>query len=707
MVDGIQELISALQTDTYETSKTYGAEVSSIDSEGTVWVYLAGSTMETPTVLSSTEVSVGDYVNVEWRNNKLYIAGNVSNPSAGAVRVTAVEQAAQIANQAAQSAVVDAGIARQAAETAHAIVVELEDDVTELGERVDTAESNITTIEGNITALGNRVTTAEGNITTVEGNVTALGNRVTTAEGNITAIEGDISTINGQIDDIESDVSGLTTRVGTAEGKVTTLEGKVSTAETNITNLQGRVSTAESDITAVEGDITTLQGRVADAEDDITDTLNGLALAQDIVGTLNWITNHSTVTADTSPVSGKSYYIKNQDNTFTLVTDTQGKNPHNEGWYELDEAMSNYVASHLALTNNGLCLTNDNNGWKVLVSSGASQQYPAGVYLIDPSGHAAQTTTADGISFDSNRVFTIGNSTAFIVFDPNGNGGQGSITIGGSSIQLGDRTLEDVLGKTLIYDHTYEYVRDSNNKPISASFTAFLYRGGVDVKTEYPTSSFTWYLKKEEKVTGVVTEELIGTGYTCSVNLSDCGYGAEVIGKFTISDDANALSTQGNNLTDVSNNNLSVRSSGDSVRVRDLSTSTTIFPTDKLMLVGTEDEHLVSVQTLQAYLNQNLTKQVLFNTTAAWNAQTLLVSEPETLYVYTDHMTDANNNVIAGLKVGDGNAYLIDLPFTDTVIMEHIADTSIHITSAERLFWNNKVSCYLNSGTETVIFTTQ
>lgn len=118
MVDGIQELISALQTDTYETSKTYGAEVSSIDSEGTVWVYLAGSTMETPTVLSSTEVSVGDYVNVEWRNNKLYIAGNVSNPSAGAVRVTAVEQAAQIANQAAQNAVADADVARQAAESA-------------------------------------------------------------------------------------------------------------------------------------------------------------------------------------------------------------------------------------------------------------------------------------------------------------------------------------------------------------------------------------------------------------------------------------------------------------------------------------------------------------------------------------------------------------------------------------------------------------
>ena len=112
------------------------------------------------------------------------------------------------------------------------------------------------------------------------------------------------------------------------------------------------------------------------------------------------------------------------------------------------------------------------------------------------------------------------------------------------------------------------------------------------------------------------------------------------------------------------------------------------------------------MQTIQTYLNTHLTKQILFNTTAAWNAQVQLQSQADTLYVYTDHIIDGNN-LIAGLKVGDGNAYLIDLPFTDKVIMDHIADTSVHITSAERLFWNNKVRCYINDGSETVIFTTQ
>ena len=368
-----------------------------------------------------------------------------------------------------------------------------------------------------------------------------------------------------------------------------------------------------------------------------------------------------------------------------------------------EQDMADYINSHLALTTYGLDLVLDNTSYRIHIGTHTAGGED-GVYVIDDEGHVVSFFGED-IRFDSGHAQYIGNPNAYIAFDPTGNGGQGSLIIGGSSIQMGSRTLDEVLGNTLIYDHTYEYVRDSNNKPVSANFTAFLYRGGIDVKTEYPAENFTWYLKKEEKGTGEVTETLIGTGYTCSVDLDDCGYGAEVVGKFSIMDEANALSTDGDNLTDVDGENLSVRATGESVRVRDLSTSTTIFPTDKLMVVGAEDEHLVTMQTLQDYLNVHLKKQVLFNTTAAWNAQVQLTSEPDTLYIYTDHQTDSQGNKIAGIKVGDGNAYLIDMPFTDEVIMDHIDDNVRHITAEERAFWNNKVSCYLADG-DRVIFTT-
>ena len=243
----------------------------------------------------------------------------------------------------------------------------------------------------------------------------------------------------------------------------------------------------------------------------------------------------------------------------------------------------------------------------------------------------------------------------------------------------------------LVYDNTYSINDDV------ATFTAFLYRGGVDVKFEYSPKLFTWYLKTEEGEDLIIVPNDEGTmdnyGYSCSVDISDCGYGAEVIGRFTITDDPNALDANGDILTTEDGTPISVRASGESIRVRDLDVSTNLYSVEKLMVVGTSDEHLISVQTLQNYLNTNLDKQVLFNTTSGWNSQTTLLSKANTIYVYTDYRTDSDDNNIAAIKIGDGLAYLIDLPILEFV------------TNSERTSWNNKVSCYY-TGTEELVFTT-
>lgn len=86
--NAIRELVGALSPgDAGQKSNTYSAIVSHIDNEGTVWVILAGSDKETPTASTSTEVKRGDAVTVSWRDNKLYIGGNYSNPSAGVTTV--------------------------------------------------------------------------------------------------------------------------------------------------------------------------------------------------------------------------------------------------------------------------------------------------------------------------------------------------------------------------------------------------------------------------------------------------------------------------------------------------------------------------------------------------------------------------------------------------------------------------------------------
>lgn len=84
--------------------------------------------------------------------------------------------------------------------------------------------------------------------------------------------------------------------------------------------------------------------------------------------------------------------------------------------------------------------------------------------------------------------------------------------------------------------------------------------------------------------------------------------------------------------------------------------------------------------------------KILFDTEANWNAHSTLVSENEVIYVYTDHKEDSLGKAVPGFKVGDGSAYLIDIPFADAVEAEHIANTVIHVTAQDKTNWNEQIS---------------
>jgi hypothetical protein len=90
-------------------------------------------------------------------------------------------------------------------------------------------------------------------------------------------------------------------------------------------------------------------------------------------------------------------------------------------------------------------------------------------------------------------------------------------------------------------------------------------------------------------------------------------------------------------------------------------------------------------------------------TTDEWNEQPQLVSVKDAVYIYTDYKT-VDGKSVPGFKIGDGLAFLMDLPFVDAEMQEHLANDVIHITAEEREHWNNKVRCYLDG--EDLIFTT-
>ena len=95
------------------------------------------------------------------------------------------------------------------------------------------------------------------------------------------------------------------------------------------------------------------------------------------------------------------------------------------------------------------------------------------------------------------------------------------------------------------------------------------------------------------------------------------------------------------------------------------------------------------------------------DTTAHWNNAIGFIPMPGEVIIYDDYQTKTWQELeygemvtktknIPGIKIGTGNAYVQDLGFVDEdlrdTIMAHINNTNIHITLAEKLFWNNKVN---------------
>lgn len=83
-----------------------------------------------------------------------------------------------------------------------------------------------------------------------------------------------------------------------------------------------------------------------------------------------------------------------------------------------------------------------------------------------------------------------------------------------------------------------------------------------------------------------------------------------------------------------------------------------------------------------------LTGTVVSKTTDEWRNGGLVVSKKDVIYVYTDYYSDTIEGetiYIPGVKIGDGNAYVQDLSFTNQYITQSTIEK-----------WNNKVTAYID-----------
>lgn len=104
---------------------------------------------------------------------------------------------------------------------------------------------------------------------------------------------------------------------------------------------------------------------------------------------------------------------------------------------------------------------------------------------------------------------------------------------------------------------------------------------------------------------------------------------------------------------------------------------------------------------MSAIINSRI--QLKRDTTENWNKARGFIPLDGELIIYTDYQSftkEVNGKTktiyIAGVKIGDGKAYVQDLPFVDeelrSRIMAHINNPNIHVSSQEKIFWNNKLN---------------
>jgi len=249
------------------------------------------------------------------------------------------------------------------------------------------------------------------------------------------------------------------------------------------------------------------------------DALGQLSVVEKVVDTLNWVTEHGRydLTTDTSVDPSKTYFVL-KDGVYTPVAEPVDEDL--ASYYELtiDEAVTNYVATHLAVTDAGLWVTLDNHGYKVLIAND-------GVYIYDYAGHIV-TTLGESIRFDSERPQMIGGDEAFILYyDADGDGKPDSIMINGASITTtSGHNINEFINQTW---RNITFDIEENYGTAQTTYYAKVYRNGEEIQDQFPSYLFEWFKKNEG---GYIS---IGTGRSKTFQNSDIEYGGVVKCKFT------------------------------------------------------------------------------------------------------------------------------------------------------------------------------
>ena len=149
---------------------------------------------------------------------------------------------------------------------------------------------------------------------------------------------------------------------------------------------------ASSAATRAEASASNALTAAQSAQTSADSALVSLSTVEDVVGVLNWITAHGTMTltSDVAINPAHVYFVVDPTGDYVVGGThysivAEPKVEDISTYYELsvDESVQNYVATHVVVDTEGLWLIPDSGGNKVLIATGAGSSYTtAGTYII-------------------------------------------------------------------------------------------------------------------------------------------------------------------------------------------------------------------------------------------------------------------------------------------------------------------------------------
>lgn len=239
--------------------------------------------------------------------------------------------------------------------------------------------------------------------------------------------------------------------------------------------------------------------------------LGNLSTVQSVVETLNWITQHGTMTLTTDTAIDPTHVYFVQDaggdyvvggTHYSIVREPVAADLSTYYVLSIDESLQNYVGTHLAVTDEGLWVLPAATGYKVLIATGNGTTYTtAGTYIIDAVGNIVarfgETTqigengkTRVEVDYHSLKLIDRRNETYFHLSDLRD--AYGRLAVEDSFIADGHTRVFDLSYNASNTDYTVT-VSDSSGGVAHTAIMNFLFdtaptEGAIITATYYTTS---------------------------------------------------------------------------------------------------------------------------------------------------------------------------------------------------------------------------